>query len=700
MSMREALSKLSIAPIGLIICDVFLRDVTALQFLTFFKKKPLKESIPFIFYISLENQKYLKPFQAIQLNARDYMVYPMDENDFVSRISEIIPLESSGNVVDKQLEKEYQTGLLERQPLKEAIESEAPTDKIFDFLSPIKILISKDSLNWSHSQLVNFDRTQGLIEASFPSQIGKIIKVKCWLPDGEAICSGEVIHVISGDKEKQAGFLINFKEDREWNRIFEYFKTNDIPMTDSQKTAMKSDSLQSQISLSSPDTKTVQDALSENAIRNESEVKSPISIKVQVSRDGMFWIPGHIMNYGNKNTMLATSILAKPGDAIKIKYSLPKGSITAIGKVEKLSLYNLQKPAAMQIVFTEDSEWRRIFEYLGPINQPAPLENKDSLLSKTRIKPPLSQISSEPSVPGEPNEKTMVDTLAQKERFVKNQFYQSLIGKQLDNYIVNSFINSGGMGGIFKGWDTVLERDVALKVISYDLSSQKKFVDMFFKEARFASKLNHPNIAQIYHIGKANDILYFVMEFVYGQTWRELIKNSVPLSLKKKVKYLLTVCMALDFVWQKRIIHRDIKPENIMVNNNGVTKIVDFGVAKQFKNGKSSRRQKIIGSPRYLSPEAILGNPVDQRSDIYSLGATCYYLLTNNPPFSGYSIDVILHKHVNEKPVPSYKINPEIPIPLSDIIEKMLAKNPDDRYQDYKTIIREVEEKHAHLWKN
>ena len=137
------------------------------------------------------------------------------------------------------------------------------------------------------------------------------------------------------------------------------------------------------------------------------------------------------------------------------------------------------------------------------------------------------------------------------------------------------------MGGVFKGWDSALEREVALKVISYELSEQEAFRDMFVKEARLISKLDHPNIAHIYAIGNPDEILYFAMEFIDGDTLADLITKHNNLYTLRGLDYLITVCETLDFVRQKSIIHRDIKPDNILINDKGVLKIVDFGVAKK-----------------------------------------------------------------------------------------------------------------------
>jgi len=272
------------------------------------------------------------------------------------------------------------------------------------------------------------------------------------------------------------------------------------------------------------------------------------------------------------------------------------------------------------------------------------------------------------------------------------RFYRSLVGKQLDNYGTIKFIGSGSMGGVFQGWDVALEREVALKVISFELSSQGNFRDMFIEEARMISELEYPNIAQIYYAGTSNDILYYAMEFINGDTLAEMIRKYLKLNPVKGVDYLIAVCKALDFVNKKNIIHRDIKPENIMVNNEGVVKIVGFGVGKINEAATSGRQQAaIISSPLYMSPEFPAGRPLDYRSDIYSLGASFYHAFTGYPPFDGDSVQDVLSRHLNSPLTPLKEKNPEIPNVLGKIIEKMMAKDPQDRYQDYQGVITSLE---------
>ena len=253
-----------------------------------------------------------------------------------------------------------------------------------------------------------------------------------------------------------------------------------------------------------------------------------------------------------------------------------------------------------------------------------------------------------------------------------------MIGKQLDNYRVISLVGAGSMGGVLQGWDVALEREVALKIISFELSSKEEFREMFIKEARVISKLNHQNIAQIYNIGISSDILYYAMEFIEGVTLKELINKERKLNLSKGLKILSTVCKALEVVYQNSVVHRDIKPANIMVNRTGVVKLLDFGVAHS-KEAKTGGKRTIAGLT------------LDHKSDMYSLGATFYHAFCGAPPFEANEIKAVLDMHLNESMTPLCQKDRSIPIALSGIIEKMMAKDPTDRYPTFRAVIEALD---------
>jgi len=246
------------------------------------------------------------------------------------------------------------------------------------------------------------------------------------------------------------------------------------------------------------------------------------------------------------------------------------------------------------------------------------------------------------------------------------------------------------MGGVFKGWDVSLEREVAVKVISFDLSSQEKFREMFIKEARTASRLDHPNIAHIYSIGNSQDILYFAMEYVSGVTLLSLIRKGTNLNTLMGLEYLITICETLSFMNQKNVIHRDIKPENIMVTPEKKVKLVDFGIAQPADSDRKESAEGIMGSPFYISPECIEGGTIDHKSDIYSLGATFYHAFSGSPPYESENMDEILIQHLNGNLTSIKEKNPKVSKLLARIIERMMAREVESRYQDYKEIINDL----------
>jgi serine/threonine-protein kinase len=211
---------------------------------------------------------------------------------------------------------------------------------------------------------------------------------------------------------------------------------------------------------------------------------------------------------------------------------------------------------------------------------------------------------------------------------------------------------------------------------------------MFVKEARLVSRLTHPNIAQIYHIDQMGDVLYFAMEFISGGTLVDMIKDRNKLNTAKVLEHFMATCRTLDFVSRQRIVHRDIKPENIMIDEQGILKVVDFGVATV--NDGTNKKTEGFGSPFYVSPECIKGRQQDCRSDIYSLAATFYHVLAGVPPFEGDSVETIFFKHLNDDLIPLKKRNPSLSRELSDLIGKMMEKIPGERYQDYQTIINDL----------
>ncbi len=257
----------------------------------------------------------------------------------------------------------------------------------------------------------------------------------------------------------------------------------------------------------------------------------------------------------------------------------------------------------------------------------------------------------------------------------------NLIGQQLANYKVIDKLGSGGMATVFKAHELSLNRMVALKVLSPQLSEDTGFIKRFQREAQAAAKLNHPNIVQVYAIGSDQGVHFFAMEYVKGQSLAEIKKEKGKLPPARAASIIRQVSEALAEAHGAGLVHRDIKPSNIMIDANGKPKVTDFGIAfvSEAKT-KLTRDGSIIGTPEYLSPEQCEGKTVDGRSDLYSLGVTLYELLSGKTPYEADTPVSMLMKIVKGEFQPLGEVNPDVPQPLLDIVEKMMKTDPDERY--------------------
>jgi CheY-like chemotaxis protein/predicted Ser/Thr protein kinase len=544
--MRGALSILSMNSVGVIICDNKLQDVTGYEFLRFLKNDPLREKIPFIFLVPINDQG--RALNAVKLGASDFIVYPITIEELVSRIQDAVSAPVNADPI--------------RPQTSESITSISPA-------------------------------------------------------------------AVEAEPEK----------------------------------------------------------------RKSKRIHPLSSVRVDVSRNGVFWLPAQIKNINREGIFLETSLLGKSGTEIFVKVALPSGTSIIKGQVKHIAFKNHDPSAGIGVEVEKNAQWIEILQYIITIikKTDSPSAAAGSLAGS--IMPRANQTQTGPSGDNRNEAKAATPSTAKVKvnPAYEARFYQSLVGKQMDNYKAVSFLGSGAMGGVFEGWDIALERKVALKVISYRLASKESSRNMFIKEARLVSKLDHPNIAHMYHIGNVNEILYFAMEFIDGVTMADMIKKGDKFNTLKGLNYLVTICEALDFVGLNNIIHRDIKPANIMINEKGIVKIVDFGVAKIVDvNGEDNKKEGIVGSPYYISPEAIDGRPLDVRSDIYSLGASFYHAFTGSPPFEGNNAEEVLTKHLEQPLMPLKKKNPKVSPALGRIIERMMEKSPEKRYQDYRHIVKDL----------
>jgi len=260
------------------------------------------------------------------------------------------------------------------------------------------------------------------------------------------------------------------------------------------------------------------------------------------------------------------------------------------------------------------------------------------------------------------------------------------IGKKLSNrYLIEEMLGQGGMSAVYKGSDPNLRRVVAIKMIHPHLSTDPDFVKRFEEEAAAVAQLRHNRIIQVYDFNQDNDVYYMVLEFVPGETFQDHLKRlndeGRRLTTSKAIEYMAEVCDAVDYAHRRGMIHRDIKPANIMLNVLGEAILMDFGIARIVGSQRHTATGAVVGTAMYMSPEQIKGEHPDQRTDIYSLGVTLFEMVSGRPPFQADSAMTLMMMHVND-PVPDpRRLNPDVPDDLVAVINKALAKNPNNRYQ-------------------
>lgn len=251
-----------------------------------------------------------------------------------------------------------------------------------------------------------------------------------------------------------------------------------------------------------------------------------------------------------------------------------------------------------------------------------------------------------------------------------------------DRYQIIKAIGEGGMANVYLAYDTILDRDVAVKVLRGDLANDEKFVRRFQREALSASSLTHPNIVEVYDVGEDHGQYYIVMEYVEGRHLKDLIKKRGKLTLSEVIDIMLQITDGMSVAHDSYIIHRDIKPQNIMILENGLVKIMDFGIAMAMNSTQLTQTNSVMGSVHYLPPEQANGKGSTLQSDIYSMGIVMYELLTGKLPYKGDNAVEIALKHLKE-PLPSIRDElPNIPQSVENIIIKATAKNPKNRYAD------------------
>ncbi|HZV00922.1 MAG TPA: serine/threonine-protein kinase [Planctomycetota bacterium] len=261
---------------------------------------------------------------------------------------------------------------------------------------------------------------------------------------------------------------------------------------------------------------------------------------------------------------------------------------------------------------------------------------------------------------------------------------------RLGNYRILETLGQGGMGVVYKAHDTSLDRHVALKVLSRELTANKQFIERFVREARAAAQLTHPNITSIFFCGSEGRTHYYVMEFVEGRNLADLVKER-PLQVSRALDVARQCTLGLKAATDHRIIHRDVKPSNILLMPDGQVKITDFGLAKAVIGTalELTSTGVVMGTPIYMSPEQGRGANIDHRSDIYSLGATLYHVLVGKPPFEADSPIALILKHINE-PV-AWPQDPFVPEGVKNLIVRMLEKDPDRRFPTHDALLEAID---------
>lgn len=264
-------------------------------------------------------------------------------------------------------------------------------------------------------------------------------------------------------------------------------------------------------------------------------------------------------------------------------------------------------------------------------------------------------------------------------------------GAVIGDFALLEELGRGGMGVVYLAHQISLDRPAALKILQDSYANNAEFVVNFIKEARAAAKLNHPHIVQAYAVGEDEGIFYYAMEYINGDTMKDVLKRDKIIPIDKAVTIIQQIGEALDCAWkEQKLIHRDIKPDNIILAKNNRAKLADLGLSRVAGDMDDENEEEVMGTPQYISPEHLTGAPMDIRSDIYSLGATFYQFVTGRFPYEGRTANEIARKHLEATLVPPQVVNPKVPEAVGQIIMKMMKKNINERYQDAEELVEDL----------
>ncbi len=269
---------------------------------------------------------------------------------------------------------------------------------------------------------------------------------------------------------------------------------------------------------------------------------------------------------------------------------------------------------------------------------------------------------------------------------------ENLIGKVIDNYKIVSVLGKGGMGIIYKAYDTKLDRYVAIKMLNSQVNDKERFIERFKREAKNQAKLSHPNIVTVYGFIEYSDLLGIVMEYVEGESLEKVIERQSRFNLYDVIYIIKQLLLGIGYAHSKGFVHRDIKPSNIILNKEGITKIMDFGISKSLFDNSMTKTGSKIGTVYYMSPEQIRSEEVTNRSDIYSIGCTAYEMIVGEPPFDFQSEYEVMDAHLKKNPPRVIDKMSGVPESVDKILSKAMEKNPLNRYSTCEEMFIDVQE--------
>src|ERR1700754_1692237 len=261
-----------------------------------------------------------------------------------------------------------------------------------------------------------------------------------------------------------------------------------------------------------------------------------------------------------------------------------------------------------------------------------------------------------------------------------------------ERYRLEEKIGSGGMSSVYQAFDPTLERWVAIKLMHRDISSDPDQLERFRREARAVAQLNHPHVVTVIDAGEDDGAPFIVFEYVEGETLKDRIKRQGRVPVSEAVAYAVEIGRALECAHDHRLVHRDVKPQNVLIDPDGRAKVTDFGIARSLEQKGMTATGRGLGTTDYVSPEQAMGEDVDERSDVYSLGIVLYEMLTGDVPFSAETQVGVAMKHVNE-PMPDVQTRrPEVSAAVASVIDRSTTKDPRDRYSSVAEMVRDLEQ--------